>query len=322
MNIAPKTAARVRAGAEKYNYTPNPFARSLIKQRSGVISIVLGNFKMDYAEAVMQGLQQVLDGTDRVPYVATHGFDLERNRKELLTSLVRRDEGIIAFPLPHAGDIYERIMAAGVPLVLFGETMPGLEGISSVIWDAETAARAATKHLVAIGRQRIAFLGVDYPGIGNLHRFKAYRDVLTAEGLPLRRKWVATPPPSLEVEEMIRLALGQFFPHDNRKVPDAIFAINDGLALPLLEGLNQRGLRVPEDVAVIGMQDLPLSHHSAISLSTVREPVREMGEAAALMLLDLIEGRAKAPIHRTITSAEVIVRKTTGGNLNPDSRSS
>ncbi len=313
MHISKETAERVRAGARTHNYIANPFARSLIKRRSGVISVVLGNFKMDYAEAVMQGLQQVLDGTDRVPYVATHSFDVERNRRELLSSLGRRDEGIIAFPLPEAGDIYARIMEVGVPLVLFGEVMPGLEGISSVIWDAEAATQAAVQHLVSIGRKRIAFFGTDYPGIGNLHRFKAYRDVLTGERLALQRRWVATPPPTLEVEEMVRIALEQFFPAGEREVPDAVFAINDGLALPLLEGLSERGIRVPEDVAVIGLQDLPLSRHSAISLSTVREPVREMGEAAARMLLDLIEGNAKAPVRHTISSAEVIVRNTTGG---------
>lgn len=164
--IAPKTAQRVLAAAEKHNYIPNPFARSLHKKRSGVIGVILGNFKMDYAEAAMQGMRRVFDATGHVPFVAMHSFETERNRKELLSSLNRRDEGIIAFPLPECDEVYAKIAKSGQPLVLFGEVLPGLENISSVTWDSAAAARAAVQHLVAIGRRRIAFIGVDYPGIG------------------------------------------------------------------------------------------------------------------------------------------------------------
>jgi LacI family transcriptional regulator len=311
--IAAKTAARVLAAAKKYHYVPNPFARSLLKQRSEVIGVILGNFKMDYAEAVMQGMQGVFDNSSRIPFVAMHGFDAERNRKELLSSFARRDEGIIAFPLPGCDDVYRRIMDARVPLVLLGDVMPGLEYISSVTWDAEAAARVAVRHLLDTGRRRIAFLGVDYPGIGNLHRFKAYQAALHEAGLKVRRQWVATPRPMQQAEAMARTAIDGFFRPGAKDTPDAIFAINDGLALPALEDLRRLDLRVPEDVAVIGMQDLPLSGHPAIGLSTIREPVAEMAEQAARMVLDLIEGRASAPVHAVNSSAKLLIRRTTGG---------
>ncbi len=311
--IAPETAKRVLAAAEKHNYIPNPFARSLHKKRSGVIGVVLGNFKMDYAEAAMLGMRRVLDATGHVPFVAMHSFETERNRKELLSSLGRRDEGIIAFPLPDCDEVYQKIHKAGLPLVLFGEVLTGLENISSVTWDSEAAARAAVQHLVAIGRRRIAFLGVDYPGIGNLHRFKAYNDVLKSNGLPVSRQWISHSPALLDPEVITRRAIDQFFPGGPKASPDAIFAVNDGLALPALDELQRRRIRVPDDVAVIGMQDLPISGHPAIGLSTIREPVREMGEAAARVLIDLIEGRARPPVRVAIPSCELLIRRTTAG---------
>ena len=94
--------------------------------------------------------------------------------------------------------------------------------------------------------------------------------------------------------------------------PDSIFVLNDGLALPLLDGLCRRGISVPEDVALIGMGDLPLTGHSSMGLSTMREPVEEMGEAAQT-ILKLIESPALGPIQRVISCVELKARRTTIG---------
>jgi LacI family transcriptional regulator len=310
--IPAKTAKRVLDAAKQHRYVPNPHARRLRSSKSGMIGVVLGNFKMDWVEMAMQGMQKVIDATDYVPFVATHGFDAERNRKELQSSLQRRDEGLIAFPMPDCDELYHSIIQAGVPLVFIGEEMPGLEDVSAVVWDSESAAEAAVRHLVGLGRRRIAFLGVDYPGLGTLHRFKAYCRVLRECGLELRESWIARPSANLPPREMIGMALDQFFA-DPQHAPDAIFALNDGLALPAMEELAARGISVPGDVALIGLQNLPLSSHPAISLSTVEEPVEAMGEAAARILLDLISGKTKAPVRLVIPTGGVLARRSTIG---------
>ena len=309
--IAAKTAQRVRQAAEKYNYIPNPFARSLHKKRSGVVGVIMGDFKLDFVEEAMTGMRRVFDVTGHVPFVATHSFDKERNRKELLSSLARRDEGIVAFPFSGGEEVYQRIVRSGVPLVLFSEVLPGLEEISSAVWDSEAAVRAAMQHLVAIGRKRIAFVGTDYSGIGNRNRFKAYSQVVRDHDLPVRKEWVAMLSKKLDSGLIARSAVDQFFPAAKAEWPDAIFAINDALALPVLQELEHRGIRVPDDVAVMGLQDLSISKHPAIGLSTVREPVRKMGETAARILIDLIEGRKKPPVRIRIPSCEVLIRRTT-----------
>jgi len=185
-----------------------------------------------------------------------------------------------------------------------------LPEISSVVWDAGVAARVAVEHLVETGRERIGFVGADYPMRMHRARHKAYLDVVREAGLSFREEWVSITRIDCMVDQIIGDALERMFA-PGREAPDAIFAINDGLALPLLEALDARGIRVPEDVAVIGLGDLSMTRHSGISLSTVREPCEEMGRQAAEVLVDLIADPGKAPIHRVIPGHVLRIRRST-----------
>jgi LacI family transcriptional regulator len=311
--IAPATIKRVQDEAKRLNYAPMPFARSLLSRRSGMISVILGNFKMDWAESAMQGLNRVFDPTEYVAFVATHGFNEERNRRELHSFLRRRDNGLIAIPTMGCTDFYRDIARGDTPIVFLGDQIPELEKlVSSVIWDPSMAIGSAVSHLVGSGRRRIAFLGVDYPGLGTLHRFKAFRAALATHHLHAGKELVSTPAVDQRPDQIVTAALDQFF-SGKTKPPDAIFALNDGLALPALEALDRRGLRVPEDVALVGMGDLPMTSHSAIGLSTIPEPVAEEAAMAARLLLDLMDGRQKTPVNKTLPTSEFIARRTTLG---------
>ncbi|MCX6971857.1 MAG: LacI family DNA-binding transcriptional regulator [Verrucomicrobia bacterium] len=311
--IAPATIKRVQDEAKRLNYAPMPFARSLLSRRSGMISVIFGNFKMDWAESAVQGLNRVFDPTDYVAFVATHGFNEERNQRELHSFLRRRDNGLITMPTMGCTNFYRDIARSDTPLVFLGDQIPELANlVSSVMWDPSVAIGSAVSHLVGSGRRRIAFLSIDYPGVGTLHRFKAFQSALATHHLHATREMVSTPPVSQEPEQIVNAALDQFF-SGRTAPPDAIFALNDGLALPALEALDRRGLRVPEDVALVGMGDLPMTSHSAIGLSTIPEPTAEMAAMAARLLLDLMEGRQKTPVNKTLPTSEFIARRTTLG---------
>ena len=309
--ISETTINRVLAAAKRYNYAPNRFARSLKSQRSGMISVILPNFKMDWAEHVMTGMRKVFDHSELIPFVSTHSFEDERNRRELLSFLERRDNGLITLPTMGCGALYREIARTPLPVVFLGDEIPELTPlISSVMWDPRDAIRAAIAHLSATGRKRIAFLGLDYPGLGTLHRFKAFREALNRQGLPLKRHLVSRPPATGTAEEIVNASLDQFFA-PRKEHPDAIFALNDGLALPALEALQNRGLQVPRDVAVVGMGNLP---HASLGISTIPEPIEQMGEMAARLLLDTIDKRVKPPVHKSISTSEFIARRTSGAS--------
>jgi len=308
--ITPKTVQRVLDAAREYNYVPNQTARNLRRQRSGVIGVILANFSMDWAERVMTGMLQVLDERRYCPFVATHRFDPERHRKELTAALQRRDEGVICQPLPAQNGIYREFLRAGVPLVFLGDRPVDMSEVSYAGWDSGPAARTAVQHLVDIGRKRIGHIGFDYPMRMTLARFESYRAVLREAGLPCNQQWIAMPPAGQDMRKILGAVLDRMFAPGVER-PDALFVLNDGLALQTIELLDERGIRMPEDVAVIGMGDLPFTGHRAIGLSTMREPCEEMGRAAAQVMVQLIAAPKSAPLIQPIACCELKVRRTT-----------
>lgn len=309
--ISAATIQRVQQAAKKYNCVPNAAALALKNQRSGIIGVILVSFTLDWAEAALRGMQSVFDQTDYVPFVATHAFDFKRNEKELMSSLRRRDEGIIAFPMAGCEEIYQRIIASGVPLVFLADRIPSLNRVSSVTWAAENAVRAALDHLMAVGRRRIAFLGIDYEGLSSLHRMKAFIDGMRAAHLPLRKDWIMRLPSEIPPADSVPDAIRRLFA-SKKDCPDAVFAMNDSLALPALDVLEDMGISVPGQVAVIGLGNLPATRYRGIGLTTVAEPIEEMGRSAAETVQAIIKGKIKTPVHLSIESSEVIVRRTTG----------
>ena len=308
--LTPATIKRVLDEAKRMNYSPMPFARNLVNRQSGMISVILPNFKNEWAETVVEGLEQVMDASGLSPFVAIHKFDEERNRRELLSFLKRRDNGLITLPTMNCTDLYLEIAKENTPIVFMSDEVPELHHkVSSVMWDPSQAIRAVLGHLVGTGRKKIAFLGMNYPGLGTVKRFQAFESGLAEHGLKSHQEWVSRPSPSLPLETSVNLSLDQFF-WAKAGPPDAIFALNDALGLPALEALRHRAVRVPEDVAIVSMGDYPLARNPLIGLSSIPEPIIQMASIAAHVLLDLMDGRAKAPVHRTVETSEFIVRRS------------
>ena len=152
--ISKETIDRVLAAAKRYNYAPNRFARSLKSQRSGMISVILPNFKMDWAEHVTTGMRKVFDHSELIPFVSTHSFQEDRNRRELLSFLERRDDGLITMPTMGCVELYREIAKTPLPVVFLGDEIPELTPlISSVMWDPRDAIRAAIAHNEIVSEQ-------------------------------------------------------------------------------------------------------------------------------------------------------------------------
>ncbi len=311
--ISPVTIQRVIDAARDQGYAPNRTARNLRLQKSGVIGVVLADFRMDWAERVMRGMGEIFDPGEYTPLVGTHRWDAVRHRKELMSALQRRDEAVIVQPLPGQEEVYQQLMAVGIPLVFLGDRPPMSASplpASFAGWDSAAATRTAVRHLIDRGYRRIGHLGFHHPMHMTLERTAAYRQTLSDAGLPVNEAWISLPHAGGAVEGTIAAEITRMFA-PGAEHPDALFVLNDGLALQLLEILDQKGIRVPQDVAIIGMGDLPLTGHSGISLSTVREPCEEMGRAAAHAALSLIAEPRRVPIVSLIPGNELRARRTT-----------
>ncbi len=312
VGVAQKTIEKIEAAAEELGYVPNYWARSLARRSSGMISVLLSGLWGGWADEVMHAISQTLRTKTYTPFLAADWEDPLLFEKEVSATIQRRDEGVICHSFIGEARQYARIVDSGIPLVFLGAIplhLEGLPGVNSVLWNDEPAVGTAVRHLVDTGRKKIAFLGAKHGVRSDRRRFAAYEKAIGEAGLELREEWqgwigMEQFPDSPALENMERL----FAP--GKEHPDALFALNDAIALDVLLMAEDMGIRVPDDLAVIGMGDLPIAKN--VHLSTMHEPLRELGAAAAQMVLELIDNPEKKPLHREIDCNELVIRKSTG----------
>jgi DNA-binding LacI/PurR family transcriptional regulator len=294
--VRPTTRAKVQKAIDALDYRPNMTARNLRSGRSGVIALAVPEVNAPYfAElahhvvraAMDRGWTVLVDETGQ-----THDRAL-RDRERSAASGIRGQliDGVILSPL--ALDEADLARYGSVPLVLLGERL-GSHLADHVAIDNRAAARAATEHLLEIGRRRIAVIGTQPPPYGHSarQRLQGYRAALRAAKIPYDSALVV---PALDwgrVEGLagIRdlLALPQ--------PPDAVFCLNDLLALGAIRGLSQAGVRVPEDVAVVGFDDIEESRFSVPTLTTVApDKAAIAAEAVARLARRLDHGLTSDP---------------------------
>jgi DNA-binding LacI/PurR family transcriptional regulator len=168
------------------------------------------------------------------------------------------------------------------------------------------AGRQAVQHLLKIGRRRIAILAGEMDNADAIDRMTGYKEMLQAAGIPTDEQLIGN---GLFSREAGYLGMQELL---RRNVPiDGLFAANDVVALGAIQAIQEAGLRVPEDISVIGFDDLPMAKNSEPSLTTINQPIAQKGETATSLLLDLIEGAVESPAHVTL-SARLVVRDSCG----------
>ncbi len=308
LGVSKETQNKVLELAKKLNYRPNRWAQQLSKQRSNVVSVLFADLRNNWAQDILEGMGPVLEKADYIPLIGTHNYDSETERKEIEQAISRRDDGLLCQPIPIHIDIYLKLLEERFPFVFVGDSLEKLPNASSVAWDCTPAARKAVEHLIDRGCRRVGFVGSRIMTNSHINRYRAYREVLNDSGLEVNEDLVCTAEglvcPTLDIKKIEHLF------KNTSKSPDGFFALNDSLAYPLLSALRRIGVKVPDDVAVIGMCDLPLSGEHGAKLTTIREPLQSIGNSAAEMLLDLIEHPKSSPHIELIKGGELIARET------------
>lgn len=312
--IPEKTAERVREAAKKFDYVPNDLARSLRKQQTSTVGLILSDLQQGWAERTVRGMISILEPAGYVLYLAVHFWDAERERRELDSMVKRRIETIITVPMKENADAYNEVIARGLPLLFLQDEIAQCPGASVCMWEARNAARACVEHLHSIGRRKIAFAGVDQRTPWLSMRLDGYREALRALGLPLREEWICLDqmesiPTHGDAKTNFGAAVEKLL-RSGGEMPDAFLAMNDAVAITTLDVLTQRfSYRVPQDFALMGMGDL--AYGPLVGLSSAREPVEEVGRAAARAALDLIARKSSERIRTLVSSDEIVVRAST-----------
>lgn len=301
-SIPHRTQERIREAARKLNYRPNFMARSLRAQRSFTVGVVVPEISEGYAALVMSGIEDHLLQEGYFYFVVSH-----RHRADLIDEYPRlleqrAVEGLIAVDTPcHKG--------VRIPLVAVSGH-DDVEGVTNIVLDHPLAGKLAIEHLAALGHRKIAFIkGQEFSSDTKI-RWDAVSDAARSAGLEVNPRLVAqlegeSSSPQLGYEATRKLATtGEPF--------TALLAFNDMSAIGAIRAFLEAGRRVPEDVSVVGFDDIQSAAFLNPALTTIRQPLREMGLLAAETVLERINTPSKTSYPKTITvEPELILRAST-----------
>ncbi|MCE1177471.1 MAG: LacI family transcriptional regulator [Micrococcales bacterium] len=304
--VNPRTRERVLQVAEELNYVASPTAASLASGRTRVVGVVTPFLSRWFFATLISGVEKTL--RDHGHHVLL--FDLEDDsfdHRRLLTQsmLWKRVDGVVALNIPMEPSEQELLVRLDLPVVTVGDRV---DDWPCVHIDDMAAAAKAVDHLISLGHRRIAYVGAvpekAAHGATPRARLQAFREVMAANDLPVPEEWIL---PSDWTADGAIAQIDPILQSHNR--PTALVAASDEIAIGLMAGARRRGIAVPRDLSIIGIDD----HYMAavMGLSTVRQDIEAQGRAAGELLMSLLEDGEQPPAD-VVVPTELVVRDSTG----------
>ena len=303
--VSQSTRDRVMASSKALGYVANISARGLVGGRMNILGMVVPDLATQYTGEVVAGAGEAANelGFDLLLYTTSSDVGRERERAVLLTNGLA--DGILAVLPQDPENVLGALSKSGIPVVIV-DHRGAITNLPAIAADNYAGARLAVEHLVALGHHRIGFL----EGAGGIdcsrERLRGYREGLLNAGIAfdpgLVRPAEFKQPNGFQATTAL---LEQAAP------PTAIFAANDLSAFGAIEAIKERGLRVPDDISVVGFDDIPMASQIFPALTTVRQPLHQMGASAVNLLVSMVAGLN--PVTQRINlPTELIVRASTG----------
>ena len=295
----------VNQAVEELGYVPNQAARSLVTQRTESIALILPEtanrvFSDDlFFPAVIRGVSTELEAADKQLVLMMAGSAASHDRVERY-AMAGHVDGVMFASMHGADPLPGTLARLGIPVVCSGRPMsPPETPIPYVDVDHFGGVAAAVQHLLGTGHRRIATIAGPQDMVAGVDRLNGYRAAMTDAGLP-QHTAIGDFTRESGVRAMLQLVA------DDPKL-DAVFVASDMMAHGALQALRDAGRRVPQDVAVIGFDDFEISRYSDPPLTTVRQPIVDMGRTMARQMLGLVEGKADVP-QAVVLPTELVVR--------------
>lgn len=306
--VGEEMTQKVKKLAKELNYRPNPFAQSLRKEAPRVIGVIVPNLVTHYYAAVLDGIEDYASKLGYSVISSNSHEDHEREAQALDNFLNMHVEGIIACLAQDTTDYshFEQLHEMGVPLVFFARCC--LEDMfSQVVGNGDVAAQEATQHMIETGSRRVAFIG----GPNHLdmvrRRKHGYLEALRDNHIPIDRNLVVCDKIDFDVARNATLKLLE---GDNR--PDAILAFNDIVTYAAFDAIKAKGLRIPQDVAIIGFTDGDSAAFVTPRLTAIMDKAHEQGTKACELLMRSINGDEK--IYKEVVPMILKIRESSEKN--------
>jgi LacI family repressor for deo operon, udp, cdd, tsx, nupC, and nupG len=301
--VSPQARARVLDAIAKTGYVPNPAARSLRSQKTGMVLVVLPDLANTFFSKILRGIEETLFEAGYGMIIGDLDGSPEKEAHFAAFTAAGRVDGAILLNghlFGQSRDGKGQAARINIPLVALCEAIPEAD-IPQIEIDNRAAASRMTQHLASLGHRSIAYVSGPSDNVLERERFLGYRDGLQEAGLPFDPSLVI--PGDFTIESGI--AAGQAIVARSQR-PTAVFCISDEMAIGLMRTLISAGLRVPQDISVAGFDDIEFAAVAEPSLTTIHQPRRELGQAAASVLIDLLRGR---PVPKSIRlETDIVLR--------------
>ena len=298
-----KTAERIRRIAKESGYRASAIARGLVTRRTRTIGLVVTSIADPFTSEVVSGIEQAANDHGYSVFLADSNADPDRERKIVQAFAEQRVDGILVTS-SRVGALYLPLLSEMmVPIILVNDQHPGAF-VHSVMISNQEGSRAAAEHLVKLGHTQIAYIGDKFGYQSDTERFAGYKEALDTARIPIVDEYVVRGDGKAEAGMR---AMDQLL--DLTDPPTAVCCYNDMTALGAMRSIRVHGLRVPQDISVAGFDDLFVASYTEPTLTTVRQPMRRMGQLAMENLIKLMSGQESAV--RIKVKPELVVREST-----------
>ncbi|GAC1361099.1 MAG: LacI family DNA-binding transcriptional regulator [Ktedonobacteraceae bacterium] len=298
VRVNPEIARRVQLAIDELHYQPSNAARTLQKNRSQIIGLLLSDIENPFFTTLIKGVEDVAQRNGYSIILCNSDENPARERQYVSVLCSERVAGAIVMPTSENPRIVKLFVENHIPVVTVDRRIAGRQ-VDAILSDNVLGAREAVTHLLGNGYQRIAFIGGPTSSTTGRERLEGYRQALREASIPLDS--------SLERFGDFKEESGYRLAHELLALEpaiDALFVANNPMTLGALKTIYERQLRVPDDVALVGFDEMPWATLSSISLTTVTQSVYELGNTAALRLFQ----RLQAP--NEITQQEIVIAPT------------
>lgn len=286
--VKEETKQLVIEAAKKYSYMPNEVARSLQKNSTNTVAVVLPDISETFFGTIVNEIDRMVTPQGYMIILTDTHEDIEKERKYLNMLLARRVDALILATVDSNGDAVSRYMENHIP-VIFIDNIPGVHEIDAVIIDNKKASKIAVEHLISYGHKKIAMItGVEKETTG-AERLAGFIEALNENDIPIDERLIMYGDYKQESAYHLMRQLLQTY---NENPFTAVYAVSERMTYGVIQAIEEQGLRIPEDISVVGFDIHKTGMEPRMKITSVRQPEIEIGRKVGEVLLDRLNNSA------------------------------
>jgi len=306
--VAEATRNRVLRAIQALGYRPSGVAQSLRLQRTRTIGLIVPDTANPFFASLAKGVDDAVFASGYSFLLCHSGYVAKCEQAHVELLLAREVDGVLYVQGTPDATALHRLLRCGVPTVAVDREIPDVV-IDRVVVDNFGGSAQATRYLIGLGHRRIGCIARHLPLSNAAERIRGYRETLTDAGLPINPGYLVSGGPGYEEGRRAMTELLRLQPR-----PTAVLVYPDVVAIGAIRAAHDAGVRVPEEVSIVGFDDIPVAAFIRPRLTTVAIGIREMGQRAAAVLLDKVRGEVEGlPPRRLVLPATLVIRESTGG---------